>query len=516
MAARKKPAPPPSRSQDAIDFVEEFCKIPEGMFVGQKLVLDEFQKKFYRDLFNEKRKIRRAIWSMAKKNAKTTTIATLVLVYLVGPEAQQNSQIVSGAMSREQAALVFDICCKMIRLSPELSSLVRIIPSRKTLIGVPMNVTYVAVSAEAKTAQGKSPLVLILDELGQVRGPRSDFYDALHTAQGAHANPVEIIISTQAADDSDLLSILIDDAIASNDPATICHLYAAPDGCSLMDEKAWAAANPALGKFRSIDDVREQATQAVRMPSAEANFRNLILNQRISTNSPLIARSSWKACAGEPYPLEECSEIYAGIDLSTRTDLTALVLLGLHDETQTWNAYCHFWTPEQGLIDRAKRDRAPYDLWVQKGLIKTTPGAVVDYEWVAHEIADICAPHQLLAMAYDRWRIEILKKEFSKIGIELPLQEWGQGYKDMSPAIDAVENMILNKTLRHGGNAVLTMCAANAIAVRDPAGNRKLDKIKSTGRIDGFQALAQAAGIAERVHEPLGDLNAFISNPLVL
>ena len=518
--SKKKPARSSikglNRADLAIGFVERFCKIPEGMHVGKPLKLEPFQKKFYQDLFREDRKIRRAIWSMARKNAKTATIATLVLCFVAGPEAKQNAQIVSGAMSRDQAALVFDMCCKMIRLSPKLQGLIRIIPSKKMLIGLTMNTTYIAVSSEGKTAHGKSPLVVIFDELGQNVGPRSELYDALHTAQGAHEDPIEIIISTQAANDSDLLSIFIDDALTGDDPHTICHLYAAPAGCDLLDEKAWAAANPALGKFRSVDDVRAQAQQAARLPSAEASFRNLILNQRVSTNSPLLARSSWKACSKPPMPLKLCDEIYAGIDLSGKTDLTSLALLGHHRESRTWNAVVYFWTPERGLHERAKRDRAPYDVWVEKGLIFTTPGATVDLEWVAGQIAEICSPYNIIAAGYDRWRIDLLKKELEKLGSNLPLVEYGQGYKDASPAIDALEAKVLNATLRHGSNPVLNMCASNAIATKDPAGNRKLDKMRATGRIDGLSALVNAFGMVEKIIDPEGSLDDFINSPLTL
>lgn len=506
-----------SRADRAIQFVHAFCRVPEGKYVGQPLILDEFQQKFYRDLFDGNRRVRRAIWSMARKNAKTVSMATLLLVFLVGPEAQLNAQIESGAMSREQAAKVFEYCCKIIRLSPELSSIIKIIPSKKQLIGLPMNTTYTALSADAKTAHGGSPLIVIVDELGQVVGPRSDFFDALVTSQGAHENPLMVIISTQAANDSDLLSILIDDALSNpDDPHTVCHLYAAPEGCDIMDEKAWRAANPALGKFLSIDSVRAAAEEAARMPSAEARFRNLILNQRVTANSPFISRESWRVCGGavdiEP---KDCEELYGGLDLSGRTDLTAFVLIGR--KGNWWYCWVWFWTPAKGLHDRAKKDRAPYDVWHEQGFLYTTPGATVDYEFVAREIGDITRGlDNLVAIAFDRWRIDVFKKEMERLGLELPMVEWGQGFKDMAPALDAIEGKILNGVLRHGNHPVLTMCAANAVVTKDPSGNRKLDKAKTSGRIDGMVALAMAAGVAERNHQLDGNLDDFISEPLIL
>lgn len=516
MARTKKPKEL-SRADRAIQFVHSFCKIPEGRHVGKPLLLEDFQQDFFRAIFDENVDVRTAIWSMARKNAKTTTIATLLLVFLVGPEAKLNSQIVSGAMARDQAALVFDQCCKIIRMSPELEGIIKIIPSSKTLIGLPMNVHYKALSAEGKTAHGLSPLVVIFDELGQVVGPRSEFFDALSTSQGAHENPLFIIISTQAANDTDLLSILIDDAINSQDPRTVCHLYTAPEGCDLMDQEAWAAANPALGKFRSLEDVEEQAKKAVRMPSVEPTFRNLTLNQRVTANSPFISREVWKLC-GQPVEgvnPEDCEEIYGGLDLSARTDLTAFILLGRIGTE--WFVFCYFWTPEKNLRERAKKDRAPYDTWNDQGFLYTTPGATVDYEFVAREIADITAPlDKLVAIAFDRWRMDVMKKELDRIGVDLPLVEWGQGFKDMAPALDALEEKILNAVLRHNNHPVLTMCAANAVVTQDPAGNRKLDKAKTSGRIDGMVALAMAAGVAERNHQLDGNIEDFISEPLMM
>jgi phage terminase large subunit-like protein len=218
---------------------------------------------------------------------------------------------------------------------------------------------------------GGSPILLILDETGQVVGAKDAFIDAVITAQGAHDAPLRIVISTQAASDSDLLSIWIDDAMTGRDPQTVCHLYAASDGADVLDPDAWAAANPALGNFRSLADVSKMANDASRMPSFENTFRNLYLNQRISINSPFISRNSWKACAGAPCPIAECDEVYGGLDLSGKTDLTALVLYG--HRGGEWNAYPYFWTPRIGLEERAKRDRAPYDTWLRWGISSPRP-----------------------------------------------------------------------------------------------------------------------------------------------
>ena len=482
-----------SRADKVIRFIETVCLTPEGQHVGKPIVLAQFQKRFLRDIYDNPAGTRRALLSIARKNGKSVLTAGILLAHLVGPEAKQNSQLVAGAMSRDQAALIFNAASKMVQLSPLLSGVVRIVPSGKRLIGLPLNTEFKALAADGKTAQGLSPVLVLIDEIGQVRGPQSDFVDALTTSQGAHAEPLLIAISTQAANDADLFSQWLDDAKRSKDARIVSHVYAAPEGADLMDESAWAAANPALGLFRSLDDLREQLTQAQRMPSMENSARNLLLNQRISTVSPFISPSVWQSCAGAVLPFGD-APVYCGLDLSARTDLTALVLIG--KVAGQWQVVPHFWTPEQGLRDRAARDRAPYDVWHRQGYLHSTPGATIDYEFVATDMVAILTGLNIQAIAFDRWRIDLLKKELSKIGADLPLVPWGQGFKDMSVALDALEAELLNARVNHGGHPVLQMCAANAIVVKDPAGGRKLDKGRATGRIDGLQAMAQAFGAA--------------------
>lgn len=501
-----------TRGGKVIAFIEHFCVVPEGWLVGQPMRLDPFQKQFIIDVYDNPHGTRKANLSIARKNGKTGLIAAIMLAHLVGPEAKQNSQIVSGARSREQASQVFNYASKMVMLSQSLSKLVRPVPSGKRLIGLPMNVEYRALSAEGKTAHGLSPILGILDEVGQVKGPQDDFIDAITTAQGAHEAPLLIAISTQAASDGDLFSIWLDDAENSQDPRIVSHVYTALADADVLDEEAWKAANPALGTFRSLDDIREQAKQASRMPSAENTFRNLCLNQRVSTSSPFVSRDTWLNCAGKVLDFGNAT-VYAGLDLSARTDLTALVIVGKINGI--WHVVPHFWTPEDGLLDRAKRDRQPYDVWVKQGYMHTTAGKTVDYENVAQDIAAILENLNIKSVAYDRWRIDLLKKEFANLNVELPLQEWGQGFKDMSPAIDALEAELLNGRVAHGGQPVLTMCAANAVIQKDAAGNRKLDKQKANGRIDGMVAMAMAFGVA--FNSEIDDADAFndyISNPI--
>jgi phage terminase large subunit-like protein len=511
-----------TRGERNCRWIEEHCRIPEGKFVGQPVKLRPFQRDAILRIYDNPAGTRRAILSYGRKNAKTTLAGFILLLHTVGPEARPNSQLFSAAQSREQAAILFALAAKMVRLSPTLRQYVVVRDTAKQLHCGELGTLYRALSAEASTAYGLSPVLSIHDELGQVKGPRSELYEALETAAGAQEEPLSIIISTQAPNAGDLLSVLIDDAKTGADPKTVLILHTAPEDIDPFSDEAIKAANPAYGDFLNPEEVRGQAEDARRMPAREAAYRNLILNQRVNMHSPYIARSVWESCAGavddEAFATKP---VYAGLDLSARNDLTALVMIAQDDEGR-WNVRPEFWCPEVGLSDRARRDRVPYDVWVRDGHIHATPGASVDLSFVAQRLAEIGSELQLRIIGFDRWRMDYLTAELNKLGLQytvlqkvevppegmpdgLVLVKHGQGFQDMPPALDGLEAELLNGRLRHGGHPVLTWCAANAVAERNAAGERKLEKAKSTGRIDGLVALAMAMRVALTYAEPAED-----------
>ena len=285
MARPRKQPPPadPVSAADVIAFIETVCFVPEGKLVGQPLRLQPWQRDILRAIYDNPAGTRRAIISLGRKNAKTTLAACLLLAHLCGPPARNrpNSELYSAAQSRDQAAIIFSLASKMVRLSQILSRAVRIMETAKTLVCPELGTRYRALSAEATTAFGLSPALIIHDELGRVRGPRSQLYEALETAVGAQEAPLSIIISTQAATDADLLSILIDDAQKGHDPSTVIKLYTSPPELDPFSEGAIKAANPAFGTFLNAREVLAMAADASRMPAREAEYRNLVLNQRV-------------------------------------------------------------------------------------------------------------------------------------------------------------------------------------------------------------------------------------------
>jgi len=502
-----------TRGEKVIAFVQKYCFVPEGAHVGKPMVLLEFQRRFIIDIYDNPAGTSRAYLSIARKNGKSATIAALALAHLVGPEAKLNSQIISGAQSRDQAGIIYKLAEKMVNLNPELRKIVRSVPSSKMLVGLPMNVEFRSISAEAKTAHGLSPVVAILDEVGQVSGPRDEFVEAIETSQGAHDGKALLIaISTQAATDQDLFSQWLDDARQSHDPRIVAHVHSAPEGCELLDREAWKAANPALGAFRSEQDMADFAERAARLPSAENSYRWLFLNQRIEASSPFISRAVWQACGAPALPIDDVP-VYGGLDLSATNDLTALVLIG--NVGGVWQVHPFFWLPEDGLREKARVDRTPYDLWHDQGYLMAAPGKSVDYEYVAGILRGLFEKYDIRKVAFDRWGFRhlqpwLLKAGFSEAEIAEHFLEFGQGMQSMSPALRELEGEILNGRIAHANHPVLTMCMANAVVQTDPAGNRKLNKEKSRSRIDGAVALTMAVGAAP-TSDPLIDVMAMVA-----
>lgn len=499
-AVKAKSPAQQTRAERNIAWIEEYCRVPEGMLVGQPVVLREWQRTELRKIYDNPAGTRRAILSFGRKNGKTALAAFVLLLHLVGPEARPNSQLVSAAQSKDQAALLFQLASKVVKLNPSLSEYVQIraAANLKELYCPALGTLYRALAANAPNTLGLSPVLIVHDELGQVRGPDSDLYEALETATGAQQNPLSIIISTQAATDLDLLSVLIDDAKKGLDPRTVLSLYTAPPELDPFGDEALLAANPAFGDFMNAAEARAMGEDAKRMPSRENKYRNLVLNQRVETHSPFVSRSVWEACGGEVSEDWGDAPVFVGMDLSSTSDLTAMVMIA--EINGAWEVKPTFWLPEEGLIEKGKEDRVPYDLWRQQGFLKTTPGKSIEYEWVAEEVMQAFDDYNIDTVAFDRWNFRNFKPWLTRAGLSDDMlarfHEFGQGTRSMSPALRTLESVILQERMRHGGHPVLTMHMALAAVENDKAGGRKFNKPKSRARIDGAVALAMAFGVA--------------------
>lgn len=517
------------RAKRNIAFIEQL-HITKGSDAGKRFLLRDWQKRFIEDVYSPvrtdgKRAVRRAILSIGRKNGKTEFAGAIILLHLIGPESEPNGEVYSAANDRQQAAIVFDAVKRMINAEPALAKHLRVVDSTKTIFVQSSNIraagsSFKALSAEVTTKLGFSPSCIVYDELAQAK--KRDLFDALATSQGARSEPLLMVISTQSNDPQHVLSEMIVAGKGGQDPSTVCHLYAAPEGCHLMDEDGWFAANPALGDFLDLQSFREDAARAVAMPAEESSFRNFRLNQQVSPFSTLISRTDWSACGPSPddwltykekasFQFDEGEPIYMGLDMSMRVDLTALVMVSAENGSRAKGIY---WKPQDVLMAHTDRDRVRYDTYHSQGWLDTTPGRSIVPEFIAQKIAQIHKRNPIVGLAYDRYLIDELLRCFDNIGLRaeetegdggLRIVPWGQGYKDMSPAVAALEAAVLNNELSHDGNPLTTFCVMNSQVITDPAGNRKLDKSASRFRIDGAVALAMALGLKARDRMPTGD-----------
>ena len=489
-------------------WLEDHCKIPDGKLVGKPLVVADFMCEDLDLIFRDPEDIRgpvsKAIISRPRKNAKSVEAAMIALLYLLGPEAAPMTEVYSGAMAREQAAILFKLLSRMIRMNPDLLNNCSIKDSTKEITVPDLGSYYRAMSKDGKTAHGLSPRLVILDEMGQERKETNDLIEALVSGSAAQEDPLIVAISTQAPNDGAWLSKEIDNAIASEDPAIVVRV----DGARLdhpdpFSREALEEANPAWAVWQNQEYMLQQAKEAARLPSKQASFRNLYLNQRVSAEEPFIERAIWAECSASPKPLSECLSVFGGLDLSEVRDLTALVLVGI-DEDGGWHVHPTFWLPHEGIEAKSDADAVPYDRWEEEGFLQTTPGRTVDYGWVAEQIWELVGGlPNLKGLAFDRYNWRHFRPYLEKEGFtedqlegdEALFREFGQGFISMSPAVRTLESAILDNHLRHGDHPILTMCMANTRLQKDPAGNRKPAKHKSTGRIDGMVSLTMAAGL---------------------
>jgi phage terminase large subunit-like protein len=501
---------PESRAGQILLFILSL-KVPDGYLAGQPFKVADFQAEAIINAYpgqpDDKRIVTTALLTIPRKNGKTALIAALLLCHLCGPEAVAFGQLYSIAFDRGQASVVYNLARNMVTMDHELMSQINITESEKTLTHFDSGSVFKALSSEGRAHHGKSSSFLVFDELAQF-GQNDEMYSVMTTSQGAHmGNAMTWIISTQAPDDSALLSQLIDTYKDNHNPKFYCKVWAAPDGCDPFDEQVWHDCNPALKEgFRSYDELLETAQRAKEIPSLQARFENLYLNRRISADAFFIAPQLWRENGGKlditKYFEREC---VAGLDLSQKNDLSALALYFNREDDEPRDAcFLFFWKPGDTIAEHARRDIVPYDLWVSQGHIETTPGSVIDYRYIVERLKWIDENFKLLELGFDRWKIADLQRYAEDADLFINMRPIGQGFKDMSPCCEAIEDVLLRRELNHGDNPVMTWNASNAVVVTDPTGARKLDKSKSRNRIDGMVALSMAARLASSV-ESEGD-----------
>jgi phage terminase large subunit-like protein len=444
-----------------------------------------------------------------RKNGKSELAAALALYGLIG-DGVIGAEVYSCAADREQAALVFNVAAQMVRNDPVLASRLKIIDSQKRIVDHKTGSFYRAISAEAYSKHGFNASMVIYDELHAA--PDRRLWDVMSTSMGTRAEPLMVAITTAGYDrhsicweQHDYAQKILDGIVT--DPTFYPVIYAAPDNADWLDESVWADSNPALKDFRDIDEMRALAHKAREIPALQNTFRNLYLNQWTEQATRWIDMAAWddSVCVGlvkwkELRERMRGKPCYGALDLSSRTDLTALALL--FEEGDITTVVPFFWVPKEGAAKRSRTDRVPYEQWIAEGLITATDGNVVDQGFIREDINRLAKVYKIKELAFDPWNATKLAVELDGDGIRIV--EMRQGFRSLSEPTKHLGALVTGRTLRHGGHPVLRWMASNMVVRQDPNGNLTPDKSKVTERIDGIVATIMAIGAAlvNRDREP--------------
>jgi phage terminase large subunit-like protein len=476
----------------------------KGPFAQIEFNLRPWQVAILKKLFKTRRdglrQYRQCLLMLPRKNGKTELAAALAIYFLMF-DGEIGGEVYSAAADKDQAALVFNVAAQMIRNDPELYAQVEIVDSQKRIVHRKSGSFYRAISAEAYSKHGFNASVVIYDELHAA--PSRELWDVLTTSQGARSQPLTLAISTAGFDRHSILWELYSHAkkVAENpsiDPTFLPILYEAPDDADWTDEKVWKKANPALGDFRSLEEMRIAAARAKEIPAQENTFRRLYLNQWTEQAARWISMPAWDACrAAIPRESLRGRRCYVGMDLSSTTDLTALVAV-FPDDEDGFDVLPLFFVPQDSIRDRSHRDRVPYDEWARRGVIVPIPGPVVDYEFIRAKLTEWDAEFDVREIAYDPWNATDLVTRLEKQD-GFTLVKMRQGFPSLTAPTKSLEKAILSKTLRHDGHPVLRWNVSNVAVESDAAGNIKVSKEASTERIDGVAALVMAVDMMNRM-----------------
>ncbi len=481
----------------------------KGPFANQPFGLRPWQVRIVKQLFKTRRdglrQYRTCLLMLPRKNGKTELAAALAVYFLVF-DGEMGAEVYSCAADKDQAGLVFNVAAAMIRNNAELRAMCEIIDSQKRIVYRATGSFYRAISAEAYSKHGFNASAVIYDELHAA--PDRELYDVMSTSQSARAQPLMLSISTAGYDRHSILWELYAHAKRVSeqpalDPTFLPIIFEAPIGADWTDEKVWKAANPALGDFRSLEEMRTLADRAKQIPAQENMFRRLYLNQWTEQAERWISMASWRACQRPiDWATYDGRPCYVGMDLSTTTDVTALVAVFPEDDGTFAVLPCCF-VPAESARQRAHRDHRPYPEWIRQGYLRATSGTTVDYEAVRAQLHDWRDRYVIRQIGFDPWNATDLVNRLSEVDgfVCTPVR---QGFAGLSAPTKWLEAAILSGQLKHDGHPVLADHIGNAATESDSAGNIKLSKNpKKTERIDAAAALVCAVDCLNRAsHAP--------------
>ena len=483
----------------AVAFIENL-RHTKGVWAGKNFRLLEWQEKIIRDVFgilkpNGYRQFNTAYVEIPKKNGKSELAAAVALLLTCG-DGEERAEVYGCAADRQQASIVFDVAADMVRMCPALAKRVKIMASTKRLVYMPTNSFYQVLSAEAYSKHGFNIHGVVMDEL-HVQ-PDRRLFDVMTKGSGdARTQPLYFLITTAGTDTHSICYEVHQKAKdilqgRKQDPTFYPVIYGADENDDWTDPEVWKKSNPSLGITIGIDKVEAACASARQNPSEENSFRQLRLNQWVKQSVRWMPMDKWDECGGVIDESElEGRECYAGLDLSSTSDLTAMVLVfPPRDEEEKYMVVPHFWLPEDTLNLRVRRDHVMYDKWEKQGFLHTTEGNVVHYGFIEQFILKLGERFNIREIAYDRWNATMMVQALQDDGFTMV--PFGQGFRDMSPPTKELMRLVLERKINHGGHPVLRWNMDNAFVRTDPAGNLKIDKEKSTEKVDGAVALVMA------------------------
>ncbi|CAI3508997.1 terminase large subunit [Enterococcus cecorum] len=484
------------KADRAVTFINNLSHT-KGKWAGKRFDLLPWQEQIVRDLFgivkeDGNRQFLTAYIEIPKKNGKSELAAAIAL-YLLYADNEASAEVYGAACDRNQASIVFDVAKQMVQMSRPLEKRSKIMGATKRIVNYSNASFYQVLSAETGTKHGLNVSGLVFDEIHAQ--PNRHLYDVLTKGSGdAREQPLFFIITTAGTDRNSICYELHTKALdilngRKKDTSFYPVVYGLSDEDDWNDEANWRRANPSLGHTIGIDRVREAYQQALDNPAEENVFKQLRLNMWTSSSVAWIPEHVY---AKGNYPIQYESlkgrSCYAGLDLSSTSDITAFVLVfPPRFEEENYIVLPYFWLPEDTLELRCRRDHVLYDVWERQGYIKTTEGNVVHYGFIEKFIEELSEIYHIKEIAYDRWNATQMVQNLEGMG--LTMVPFGQGYKDMSPPSKELYKLMMEGKIQHGGHPVLKWMGQNVVMRQDPAGNIKPDKEKSVEKIDGIVAL---------------------------
>ena len=487
------------KADRAVTFIQNLCHT-KGRWAGQKFLLLPWQEQIVRDLFgivkeDGNRQFLTAYVEIPKKNGKSELAAAIAL-YLLYADGEASAEVYGAACDRNQASIVFDVAKQMVLMSRALEKRSKVMGATKRIINYSNAGFYQVLSAETGTKHGLNVSGLVFDEIHAQ--PNRHLYDVLTKGSGdAREQPLFFIITTAGNDKNSICYELHTKALdilkgRKKDNTFYPVVYGLSEEEDWNDEENWLKANPSLGHTIGIDRVREAYLNALDNPAEENVFKQLRLN--IWTNSAVTWIPEHIYDKGsQPIDVESLKgrTCYAGLDLSSTSDITAFVLIfPPKNEAENYQVLPFFWLPEDTLVLRSRRDHVLYDVWEKQGFLLTTEGNVVHYGFIEQFIEELSTIYHIKEIAYDRWNATQMVQNLEGMG--LTMVPFGQGYKDMSPPSKEFYKLMMEGKIQHGGHPVLKWMAQNVVMRQDPAGNIKPDKEKSVEKIDGIVAIIMA------------------------